>query len=87
LSARAVFAVVATAGVGGAAVALSPDGAYLYVVDTDRGSVRMVDTVTLDVGPAVDVGGGPVAIAAGRDGRVWVVCRDATSVAVARPVG
>jgi YVTN family beta-propeller protein len=79
-------AVVASVGVGGAAVALSPDGGHLYVADADAGTVRIVDTVTLDVGPAVEVGGGPVAIAAG-DGRVWVVCRDATSVAVARPVG
>ena len=79
-------AVVASVGVGGGAVALSPDGGHLYVADADAGTVRIVDTFTLDVGPAVDVGGGPVAIAAGRDGRVWVVCRDATSVAVARPV-
>jgi len=79
-------AVVASVAVAGAAVALSPDGAHLYVADADAGTVRIVDTVTLDVGPAVEVGGGPVAIAAGRDGRVWVVCRDATSVAVARPV-
>jgi serine/threonine protein kinase, bacterial len=79
-------AVVARVGVGGAALALSPDGGQLYVADADAGTVRMVDTVTFDVGPAADVGGGPVAIAAGRDGRVWVVCRDATAVAVARPV-
>ena len=79
-------AVVASVDVAGAAVALSPDGAHLYVADADAGTVRIVDTLTLDVGPAVEVGGGPVAIAAGRDGRVWVVCRDATSVAVARPV-
>jgi serine/threonine-protein kinase len=79
-------AVVASVGMGGGAVALSPDGGHLYVADADAGTVRIVDTFTLDVGPAVDVGAGPVAIAAGRDGRVWVVCRDATSVAVARPV-
>jgi serine/threonine-protein kinase len=80
-------AVVASVGVGGGALALSADGARLYVADTDAGTVRIVDTVTLDAGPAVDVGAGPVAMVAGRDGRVWVVCRDATSVAVARPVG
>jgi YVTN family beta-propeller protein len=80
-------AVVASVGVGGGALALSPDGARLYVADTDAGTVRIVDTVTLDAGRAVDVGAGPVAMVAGRDGRVWVVCRDATSVAVARPVG
>jgi YVTN family beta-propeller protein len=79
-------AVVASVGVGGAALALSADGGQLYVADTDANAVRIVDTFTLDVGPAVDVGLGPVAIAAGRDGRVWVVCRDTTSVAVARPV-
>ncbi|MDT7576111.1 MAG: hypothetical protein QOH17_2444, partial [Pseudonocardiales bacterium] len=73
-------------GSGPSALALSRDGALLYVADADEGSVRVVDTATLDVGPAVSVGAGPVAMAVARtDGRVWVVCRDATEVTVLVP--
>jgi YVTN family beta-propeller protein len=67
-------------------LALSRDGALLYVADADEGAVRVVDTATLDVGPPASVGAGPVAMAVARtDGRVWVVCRDATEVTVLVP--
>jgi YVTN family beta-propeller protein len=83
----ATLRVAATIGVGNgpSAVALSPDGALLYVADADDGAAQAVDLATLRPGPALAVGAGPVAVAVSRaDGRVWVVCRDATQVAVVR---
>ncbi len=83
----ATLRVAATVAVGNgpSAVALSPDGALLYVTDADDGAAQAVDLATLRAGPPLAVGAGPVAVAVSRaDGRVWVVCRDATQVAVLR---
>jgi serine/threonine protein kinase, bacterial len=70
-------------GNGPSGVALSPDGALLHVSYADDGAAAAVDLATLRAGPRTAVGAGPVAVAVSRtDGRVWVVCRDATQVAV-----
>ncbi len=83
----ATLRVSAKVGVGNgpSAVALSPDGALLYVTDADGGAAQAVDVATLRAGPPTAVGAGPGAVAVSRaDGRVWVVCRDATQVSVLR---
>ena len=72
----------ATDGVASAssAIALSPDGATLWVVDPDADAVTPVATANLRVGRPIPVGREPWAVAVGRAGAVVVMNRASGSL-------
>ena len=73
----------APAGEGPFALALSPDGARLYVANVRSGDLTVIATATLTALATVPVGAMPYGVAATADGRLVVVSRQhAGAVAV-----